>query len=83
MRVEEAESGEEALRRVSAAHAGGDPYRLICLDHMMPGMDGAETARRLREAGPGVEPAIVLMTSTDERGGVRRMGAAGCDACLV
>jgi CheY-like chemotaxis protein len=30
-----------------------------------------------------VGPAIILITSTDERGEVRRMGAAGCDACLV
>jgi PAS domain S-box-containing protein len=83
MRAEEAASGGEALRMVAAAQAGGDPYRLICLDHMMPEMDGAETARRLREAGQGVGPGIILITSTDERSEVRRMGAAGCDACLV
>ena len=56
MRAEEAASGDEALRMVAAAHATGDPYRLICLDHMMPDMDGAETARRLRETGLSVEP---------------------------
>ena len=83
MRAEEAASGDEALRMVAAAHATGDPYRLICLDHMMPDMDGAETARRLRETGLSVEPAIILITSTDESIEVRRMGAAGCDACLV
>jgi CheY-like chemotaxis protein len=83
MRAEEAASGEEALRMVSIARAGGDPYRLICLDHMMPGMDGAETARRLREADKGGEPGIILITSTDERGEVRRMAEAGSDACLV
>jgi CheY-like chemotaxis protein len=83
MRAEEAASGEEALRMVAAAQAAGDPYRLICLDQMMPGIDGAETARRLREFGLGVPPGIILITSTDERSEVRRIGAAGCDACLV
>ena len=83
MRVEAAASGEEALRMVSAAHGSSDLYRLICLDYMMPVMDGAETARRLREIGPGAKLAIVLITSTTEREEVRRMGAAGCDACLV
>jgi two-component system sensor histidine kinase/response regulator len=83
MRVEEAASGEEALGMVAAAQTGGDPYRLICLDYLMPGMDGTEVARRLREAGLGPEAAIMLITSTDERGAVRRIGAAGCDACLI
>jgi signal transduction histidine kinase/CheY-like chemotaxis protein len=83
MRADEAESGKQALRMVAAAQAGSDPYRLICLDHMMPGMDGAETARRLRETCQGVEPAILLITSTTEREEVHRMGIAGCDACLV
>jgi PAS domain S-box-containing protein len=83
MRAEGAASGEEALRMVSVARSGGDPYRLICLDYMMPGMDGAEVARRLREAGQGGEPGIILITSTDERGEVRRMAEAGSDACLV
>jgi CheY-like chemotaxis protein len=83
MRAEEAASGEESLRLAAAARAAGDPYRLICLDHMMPGMDGAETARRLRETGQGGEPGIILITSTDERGEIRRIAAAGCDVCLV
>jgi CheY-like chemotaxis protein len=43
----------------------------------MPEMDGAETARRLRETGQGREPGIILITSTDERGRSGRMGAAG------
>jgi CheY-like chemotaxis protein len=83
MRAEEAASGEEALRMVAAARAGGEPYRLICLEHAMPDMDGAETARRLREAGQGEGPAIVLIACADERGEVRHMDAAACDACLV
>jgi PAS domain S-box-containing protein len=83
MRAEEAASGEEALRMVSIARAGGDPYRLISLDHMMPGMDGVETARRLREAGQTGGLGIMMITSTDERGEIRRMSAAECDACLV
>ena len=83
MRAEEAASGEDALRMASAARTGGDPYRLICLDYMMPGMDGAETARRLRETGQCGELGIILITSTDERGELQRMAEAGCDACLV
>jgi PAS domain S-box-containing protein len=83
MRAEEAASGDEALRMAAAAHAGGDPYRIVCLDLTPPGMDGAETARRLREACPGAEPAIVRIASAEERGALCPMDAAGRDACLL
>jgi len=52
-------SGEEAL-----AHMDADPADLVVLDVMLPGMDGFEVLRRLRNAGHTV-PVIVL-TARDE-----------------
>ena len=52
-------SGEEAL-----AHIDADPADLVVLDVMLPGMDGFEVLRRLRNAGYTV-PVIVL-TARDE-----------------
>jgi PAS domain S-box-containing protein len=66
MRVDQTTSGEEALRLAVRARDGGDPYRLICLDHRMPGMDGRETALRLHQAFGGECPPLVLITATDE-----------------
>ncbi|MDO5135595.1 MAG: ATP-binding protein [Eubacteriales bacterium] len=40
-----AQSGEEALALLKASQE----YDLVFLDHMMPGMDGVETAERLRK----------------------------------
>lgn len=54
--VEEAETGEEAIAR--CALGGLD---IVVLDHRMPGLTGAETAKRLRDAG-FTEP-IVLYTA--------------------
>jgi len=54
--VEEAETGEEAIERCAA---GG--LDIVVLDHRMPGLTGAETAKRLRELG-FTEP-IVLYTA--------------------
>ncbi|MCX6606274.1 MAG: PAS domain S-box protein [Acidobacteria bacterium] len=76
MRVEEAASGEEALRKVAEATAAGDPYQIVCLDHKMPGIDGAETARRLRGEGTVGGPAIVMTTATDGRDGINFTGDA-------
>jgi len=46
--VDEAEGGEQALARLDEAST---PPDVILLDMTMPGIDGAETLRRLRAAG--------------------------------
>jgi DNA-binding NarL/FixJ family response regulator len=54
----EAASGEEALRMVDAVQP-----QLVLVDVRMPGMNGVETARRLRSAHP--ELVIVLISLED------------------
>ena len=44
VRVDEAESGMECLELIKQKH-----YHLIFLDHMMPGLDGVETLRHMKE----------------------------------
>ena len=57
-RVETAASGAEALRL-----ARDRPPSLVILDVMMPGMDGLEVCRRLREADRSLP--ILLLTAKD------------------
>jgi len=52
VKVETAESGEEALEKIKAEH-----YDLIFLDHKMPGMDGIET---LNHAKPLTENSTFI-----------------------
>ncbi|HEX8245348.1 MAG TPA: diguanylate cyclase [Longimicrobium sp.] len=62
--VDTAENGEEALQRVKAA-----PPQLILCDVMMPGIDGYEVARRIKEDGrSGALPfiPIILVTALGE-----------------
>lgn len=54
-----ASEGEEGLRAVIDR-----PPDLVILDVMMPGMDGFEVARRLREGGTGAP--ILMLTARDE-----------------
>jgi len=65
MRPETAERGEQALEMLRRAQAENDPFRVVLLDWMMPGIDGIETARRIRrEDHPlGTMPAILMITS--------------------
>ncbi|MFE3068425.1 response regulator transcription factor [Streptomyces sp. NPDC059247] len=57
--VEHAADGPEALRR-----AARRPPDLVVLDLMLPGLDGFEVCRRLRESGP--VPVIMLTARGDE-----------------
>ena len=45
-----AEDGREALEAFSTALAQGSPFNLICLDYLMPEMDGQEVLKEIRSA---------------------------------
>ncbi len=64
------DSGEKAIMEICRA-AAGEPFQLVLLDWKMPGMDGFETARRIRALafrgqgdapGPSSLPIIILVT---------------------
>ncbi|MFD0502665.1 response regulator transcription factor [Streptomyces chiangmaiensis] len=57
--VDRAEDGPEALSRAAARRPD-----LVVLDLMLPGMDGLEVCRRMRERGP--VPVIMLTARGDE-----------------
>jgi PAS domain S-box-containing protein len=65
MRPDAVENGERALDMLKQAHEQGDAYRVVLLDWMMPGIDGIETARRIRGSGAplGGVPAILMVTA--------------------
>jgi len=46
---DQAENGQEALELIDAATIAESPYNLICLDIVMPVMDGTATLRSIRE----------------------------------
>ncbi|MBF0462477.1 MAG: response regulator [Magnetococcales bacterium] len=63
LRVEAVASGPECLAALRQAD-GQDPFGAVFLDWQMPGMDGVETVRRLRQAAPlSHVPAVVMVTA--------------------
>jgi PAS domain S-box-containing protein len=63
MRYSSAENGEKALAMVSQAIEDKDPYRVVFMDWKMPGMDGVETTRQLKDnLGPQC-PEIIMVTA--------------------
>ncbi len=71
----EGNCGEAALAELARARAAGRPYRLMLLDYRMPGMDGAEVARRVLSERQAWKPGdrddtsdntiILMLTSED------------------
>ena len=55
-------TGKEAVERCRARHETCCDYFAVILDWKMPGMDGIETARRIREQ-VGQEVPIIILTS--------------------
>jgi len=70
--VDQVENGLEAIRRLETGH-----YDVVFLDCQMPGLDGYETARRIRSM-PGLERLpIVALTASAMSGDRERCLEAG------
>ncbi|KAA5542773.1 response regulator [Roseiconus nitratireducens] len=66
-----ATGGSEALDLIREADERGKPYALAVLDCMMPGMDGFELAKRIRETHSRDQMKLIILssaTSTDDTG---------------
>jgi two-component system sensor histidine kinase/response regulator len=81
--IEQVASGAEAIDAVK--HADGDqPFDLVLLDWRMPGLDGVETARRIRADGSLKRlPAIVIVTAFGREEVHAEAEGAGVDGFLV
>lgn len=72
-------SGIEALEKAKRKR-----YDLVIMDHIMPGMDGEETFKRLRESdGASHNTPVIMMTADDDEEYRRKVIKAGFADVLV
>lgn len=72
-----AEDGQQAVELACAAEVEHKPFDLILMDMIMPGMDGTQATRTLRECG--LKLPIVALTANAMSGVRQQCLAAGCD----
>jgi two-component system, chemotaxis family, chemotaxis protein CheY len=84
-----AADGEKAVEAVRAALAAREPYTLICLDIVMPGMDGQAALKEIRalEGANGLRKAqgakIVMTTAQADANNFSAAFEGQCDEYLV
>jgi two-component system, chemotaxis family, chemotaxis protein CheY len=82
-------NGKEAVAAFRAAREEGSPYDLICLDIMMPVMDGHEALREIRayEESMGLSSSegvkVIITTSLDDPRNIVGAFKSLCDAYIV
>lgn len=83
-------NGQEALDAIARAFDEGVPYDLVCLDIMMPVMDGQEALQELRrmEEARGIHgldtTKVIMVTAIDDSKNIMKAFRQGqCEAYLT
>ena len=76
--------GESALKMVKEAHEKGEDYFALLIDYKMAGMNGIETARKIREfMGKDAHPPINLISAYDWKEIEDEAHSAGVDGFIA
>ena len=79
----EASGGLEAIDAVRTAAIQGRPFDLVYLDWRMPGLDGVDTARRIRELGLQQPPILMMVSAYSREELMKEAARVGIDTVLV
>jgi CheY-like chemotaxis protein/HPt (histidine-containing phosphotransfer) domain-containing protein len=83
MKPAAAEGGEAALAAMERARDAGEPFALVLLDAMMPGMDGFALAEAIRQRPRLVGATLMMLSSAGQSGDAARCRELGVAAYLT
>ena len=82
-------NGKEAVKAFRSALEAKSPFNLICMDVVMPEMDGHQAVRVIRSlershrVRPSAQVKIIMTTALTDRGNVIISAREQCDAYMV
>jgi CheY-like chemotaxis protein/nitrogen-specific signal transduction histidine kinase len=79
----EAADAASALAEMKKAEQTGKPYDVVLTDGQMPGMDGFELSRRVKENSLLTDTIVIMLTSMGLRGDIARCKKLGLSGYLV
>jgi PAS domain S-box-containing protein len=79
----EAADGPSALAAIVTADAMGQPFDMVLMDHMMPGMGGDSVAEKIRANGSLKQPRLILASSIGAPAPSDHAHRVGFDAYLT
>ncbi|MTJ81448.1 MAG: response regulator, partial [Telmatospirillum sp.] len=78
-----AASGPDAIAALTGAARQGIPFEVALIDWRMPGMDGIETAARVRDLDLTPAPRLIMVTAYGREEVFNQIAEAGIDDVLV
>jgi two-component system chemotaxis response regulator CheY len=82
-------NGIEAIEAFKTAHSAKEPYDLVLLDIMMPGIDGQEVLKKIRkyESENGINGSdsakVVMTTALKDNNNIMEAFRSQCEGYLV
>ncbi|WP_297426401.1 response regulator [Clostridium sp.] len=84
-----ASNGLEAIEAFKLAYEEGEPYNLICLDIVMPEINGQDVLKQIREYENsmgiyGLDQAVIIMTTAlGDFENIKKSALSKCEGYLV
>ena len=83
MKSTSVDGGKAALEEMKKGEIAGNPFAIVLVDYMMPGMDGFELAEKIKADPSIADSTMIMLTSAGQRGDAARCLELGISAYLL